>query len=346
MERQKMIKTFSILGDCMRKWGKQEEKEAFNPFVAVDFFEKMERAIVSSKSKNGWFSEDFVRMALLNFGEQLTVEKLTEWLAEYPSVESPRKVGLILAGNIPMVGLHDILSVLLSGNYAMVKLSRDDEVLIPILMDIAIALQPEIKDKIEFVARLNDAEAIIATGSDNTARYFEKYFQHLPRIIRKNRTSIAVINGEETKEELENLGKDLFDYYGLGCRNVTHLVLPKGYDLNNIFGAIIGHSEIINNNKYGNNYDYYKAIFLMNQERITENGFVLMRESTDLFSPIAVLQYHFYESKEEVKAYLEEHQEKIQMIVGKEYEPFGSSQCPALDDYADGVNTMAFLTRG
>lgn len=345
MERHKIIKTFSILGDSMKKWGIQEEKETFNPFIAVDFYEKMERAILTAKSHNGWFSEDFVRLALRNFGEQMTEDKLTEWQAEYPVVQTPKKVGLILAGNIPMVGFHDVLSVLLSGNHAIVKLSRDDEVLIPILIEIAAALQPELKDRIDFVSRLNDAEAIIATGSDNTARYFEKYFEHLPRIIRKNRTSIAVITGEETKEELALLGKDLFDYYGLGCRNVTHLLLPEGYDLDNIFAAIVDYSEVINNNKYGNNYDYYKAIYLMNQELITENGFVLMRESTDLFSPIAVLQYHFYDSQEAVKAYLNAHQEKIQMVVGKEFEPFGSSQCPTLKDYADGVNTMEFLTK-
>lgn len=344
MDRTKTIKTFSILGDSMKKWGSDAEKEAINPYVAGEFNERIENAMLGAKAHNGWFSKEAIKESFVNIGKSLSAESLNDWLSKYPVVEKPRSVGLILAGNIPLVGFHDILSTVFSGNKASIKLSSDDKILIPILMEVVVALQPELEQQIEFVDKVNEVEAVIATGSDNTARYFEKYFGHLPRLIRKNRTSVAVINGEETEEELNQLGKDIFTYYGLGCRNVSHLLLPKDYDLDQIFGAIVGYGEVINHNKYCNNYDYYKAIYLMNQEKIIENGFVLTRESKELFAPVAVLHYHFYDSDQEVKTYLEEHEEKIQAIIGKDYIPFGEAQSPALDDYADGVDTMRFLT--
>lgn len=328
----------------MIKWGKGAEKEAFNPYVAGEFYDRMQTAILGAKAHNGWFSEQSVKESFCAIGETLSEEHLLAWLEKYPTVKKPKSVGLILAGNIPLVGFHDILSTVVSGNKARIKLSSDDKILIPMLLEILVALQPELKSQLDIVDKLNEAEAVIATGSDNTARYFEKYFGHLPRVIRKNRTSVAVINGSETPEELKELGRDIFTYYGLGCRNVSHLLLPKGYNLDNVFGAIVGFGEVINHHKYCNNYDYYKAVYLMNQEKIIENGFILTREIKELFAPVAVLHYHFYESEEDKNAYLEEHKEKIQAIVGKDYIPFGAAQSPALNDYADGIDTMEFLS--
>lgn len=344
MDRKKTIKTFSILGDSMKKWGNGAPKESFNPFVVQEFDERMELAIRGAKAHNGWFSENSVKDSFRQIGTTLTEEGLTKWLENYPMVKHPKSVGLILAGNIPLVGFHDILSTIFSGNKARIKLSSDDKILIPLLLEIVITLQPELKDQIEFVERLNDIEAVIATGSNNTARYFEKYFGHLPNIIRKNRTSVGVINGEESKEELKELGKDIFTYYGLGCRNVSHLILPKDYDLDHIFAAIVDYSDVVNHNKYGNNYDYYRAIYLLNLEKIIENGFVLTRESEELFAPVAVLHYHYYNDEKELNSYLDEHKEKIQVVIGKKYTPFGAAQSPQLDDYADGVDTMKFLS--
>ncbi|PWH86558.1 acyl-CoA reductase [Brumimicrobium oceani] len=344
MNRSKTIKTFSILGDSMIKWGEGAEKSAFNPYVAEEFYDRMQTAILGAKAHNGWFSEDSVKESFRVIGETLSEKNLASWLEGYPVVKTPKAVGLILAGNIPLVGFHDILSTVFSGNKAIIKLSSDDKILIPMMLEVLVALQPELKTQLEIVDKLNDAEAVIATGSDNTARYFEKYFGHLPRVIRKNRTSVAVIKGDETPEELKELGKDIFTYYGLGCRNVSHLLLPKGYNLDHIFGAIVGFGEVINHNKYGNNYDYYKAVYLMNQEKIIENGFILTREIKELFAPVAVLHYHFYESEEEKESYLAAHEDKIQAIVGKDYLPFGAAQSPALNDYADGVDTMEFLS--
>ena len=344
MERKDIIHALAILGDSMKKWGENSELKEFNPFVGNDYYEKMNELILKSKAFNGWFTEVVVRSSLYAFGQQLNEKGLTDWTNQYPIAKTPKKVGLILAGNIPLVGFHDILSTLLSGHVAHVKLSSDDRHLIPILVEILGTLQPSIQSSIQFVDRLNDVDVLIATGSDNTSRYFKKYFGHIPNIIRKNRTSVAVLTGNESKEEVKALGKDLFQYFGLGCRNVSHLLLPKGYDLDQIFGAIVDYGEIINHHKYANNYDYYKAIYLMNEEKLIENGFVLTRESKDLFAPIAVLHYHFYDSQEEANSYLKENKDKIQVVIGKEYTSFGNAQHPALDDYADGVDTMKFLT--
>lgn len=344
MERTKTIETFSILGECMRNWGESKDKSEINTFVADEFNEKVESTIKTSIIYNGWFSENYVRQAFLNLGKILNKEELTQWLDKYPVVSSPKNVGLILPGNIPMVGFSDIFAVIFSGNKAIIKLSRDDDKLIPLLLEIITYLQPELSERFQIVERIKNVDSVIATGSNNSARYFEKYFGHLPNIIRKNRTSLAVLTGNESIDELNLLGRDLFDYYGLGCRNVTHLLLPKGYDLNNIFGAIVDYGEVINNNKYGNNYDYYKAIYLMNQVVFTDNGFVLFKETTDLFSPVAVVHYHFYELNQEIEDYIEQHKDELQVIIGKNYEKIGNSQSPSLTDYADGIDTMSFLS--
>src|SRR5690554_96209 len=208
MDRLKTIKTFSILGDSMKKWGSDAGKEAINPFVAGEFHDKIENAMLGAKAHNGWFSEKAIKESFYNIGESLSTENLKDWLEKYPVVKKSKSVGLILAGNIPLVGFHDILSTIFSGNIASIKLSSDDKILIPVLMEIVVALQPELDQQIDFVDKVNEVEAVIATGSDNTSRYFEKYFGHLPRLIRKNRTAVAVIKGDETEEELKQLGKD------------------------------------------------------------------------------------------------------------------------------------------
>lgn len=325
-------------------WGRNEPKSNFHPFIADPFYDRMESLIQSEKHHNGWFTEKAVRESFLKLGEQLTENQLSKWISDYPEIQSVKRVGLILAGNIPLVGFHDFISVLLSGHRSAIKLSSDDRRLLPLLIEVIENLHPALKEQIETVDKLSDIDAVIATGSDNSARYFEKYFGHLPNIIRKNRTSIAIINGDESKEELKELGKDIFTYFGLGCRNVSHVLVPENYDLDRFFGAIIDYGDVINHNKYANNYDYYKAIYLMNREKIVENGFLLTRESDELFAPIAVLHYQRYKDKKTVNEFIKANEEKIQVVIGKEHLPFGSAQSPSLNDYADGVDTMAFLT--
>jgi hypothetical protein len=249
-----------------------------------------------------------------------------------------------MAGNIPMVGFHDLLCVLISGHKALLKLSKDDNLLLPAVLKLWMKIYPEGKDRVAFTdGVLKDFDAVIATGSTNTSRYFESYFSKYPHIIRKGRNSVAVLDGSESEEELTLLGKDIFDYFGMGCRNVTKLYLPADFDLNRFFQAIYGFADIVNHNKYANNYDYHKSLWLLNQDPILDNGFVLLKEDKKIASPIGALYYERYNDMNQVMQELAEKSEEIQCIVGKNQVPFGNSQCPMLHDYADGVDTMKFL---
>ncbi len=344
MLKEKIITAFDALGKVLLSIGNQKEWVGYELGVTQEEYEKLQGLVQRQFYLNGWFSEEAVLHVFKGWGVQLTKANLEQFSSGYTFAETPKKVGVIMAGNIPLVGFHDFLCVLLSGNAIVIKLSSDDKTLLPALIALLKNFAPELGERITVSeAKLGEVDAIIATGSGNSMRYFESYFGHLPHVFRKNRTSIAVLTGEETKEELEALGSDIFTHYGLGCRNVSHLILPKDFELNRFFEAIITQADIVNLHKYANNYDYNKAIYLMNLEEILDNGFVLLKESEELFSPLAMLFYHRYENFSEVERYLEEHKEDIQAIVGHNYLPFGVAQCPGLSDFADGVDTMRWL---
>jgi hypothetical protein len=259
------------------------------------------------------------------------------------------KVGLVMAGNIPLVGFHDLLSVLISGHIAHVKFSSQDSFLMQFMINEIKSISEEMSKHIVLVERMNDADAIIATGSDNSARYFKHYFASKPHIIRQNRTAIAVLNGEETKEELKAFGDDYFQYFGLGCRNVSKVYVPKGYELPRLIDALLGYEKVLDHHKYRNNYDYNKSIYLVNKESHLDSGFFMMRESEELVSPISVLFYEYYSSPAELDLVLATNSEKIQCVVSANawYEgslPLGKAQNPELWDYADGVDTLEFLS--
>lgn len=328
----------------MVQLGKNEPWTDFSLGLTEDEYEKLQVVINRQIHFNGWFSKKSVCESLLALGNQLTVDQLTQWTNAYSYVENPKRIGVIMAGNLPLVGFHDFLCVLLSGHSITAKMSSDDKTLLPVLTEVLLKFAPELSNRIRLVeARIGEIDAMIATGSNNSMRYFESYFGKYPHIFRKNRTSLAVLDGTETEEDIHELGKDIFTYYGLGCRNVSQLLIPISFDINLFFGGIIEHSEVVNHHKYANNYDYNKAIHLMNQESILDNGFVLLKESNELFSPLAMIFYHRYETSEEVESYIEKHRENLQVIVGKQYVPFGQAQCPTLSDYADGVDTMKWL---
>ena len=279
----------------------------------------------------------------------LSAESLNNWTSNYPEVENSKLVGLIMAGNIPLVGFHDFVSVLVSGNNALIKLSSDDKILMTIITKMLIHLNSDFSESITITeGQLKDFDAIIATGSDNTARYFEHYFGKYPHIIRKNRNSVAVLNGSETTEELNALGDDIFAYFGLGCRNVSKIYVPKGYSFDLLFESLFSYKDIVNNKKYANNVDYYRALFLMGANKMLENGFLLLREDELLASPISMLHYEYYDDLAMLKQDLVAKESQIQCVVSKENisQSFnlGEAQCPSLSDYADGVDTMKFLT--
>lgn len=344
MKQEEIINGFVQLGKLMCALGENKEWTDFSVGVTSDEYLSLQTVINRQVSYNGWFTKENVRKSLLELGNNLSSENLNNWLTDYSFSNSPKSVALIMAGNIPLVGFHDFLCVILSGNKAVCKLSSDDKTLLPALGKHLIDFVPELKNRIEFTTgKIGDIDAVIATGSDNSLKYFEQYFGKYPHIFRKNRTSIAVFDGTETDDEINALGADIFSYFGLGCRNVSHLIFPKGFEVNRFFEGVFSYADIIHNNKYGNNYDYNKAVYLLNQHELLDNNFVLLRESEELFSPLSMIHYHYYDEKTEVENFIKEREDQIQVVVGKDYVDFGQAQCPKLDDYADGVDVMRFL---
>lgn len=313
------------------------------------FFEKFNDLIQLSQSHNNWFTPENVFFAIQSWTEALTDENLSTWLSNYTFENTaPKKIGLVLAGNIPLVGFHDFLSVVITGNHALIKTSSNDQHLIKFLAKYLIALDNRLEDRITFVeGKLEGFDAVIATGSNNTARYFEYYFGSKPNIIRKNRNSVAVLTGNESQEELEALGDDIFRYFGLGCRNVSKLFVPKNYNFEAFFKGMFVHKDIIEYEKYANNYDYNKAVYLMSLFQILDNGFMTIKEDTSYASPISSVFYEYYDSIEDVKSKLEADKELIQCVVSNgviEHSfPFGQAQHPKLWDYADNIDTLHFL---
>jgi hypothetical protein len=304
-----------------------------------------------AEAKNGWFTQENISIALRGIAYMLDADKLDKWLANYDIPgRGDKKVGLIMAGNIPLVGFHDLLCVLASGNSAVVKMSSQDDILPKKLLETIEEISPELASRIELSDRkLQGFTHIIATGSDNSARYFEYYFGKYPNTIRKNRNSIAIITGDESDDELRALGKDIFRYFGLGCRNVSKVYLSDKVEPKRLLDALEDWKPIGQHNKYFNNYEYHKAIFLVEKMAHLDNGFLLLREEVNLGCPVGVLHYQTYGTIDQMKAEVEIHKDHIQCVVASDelgFEnsvPFGKAQSPELWDYADGVDTMAFL---
>ncbi|MGN6640696.1 MAG: acyl-CoA reductase [Mucilaginibacter sp.] len=316
--------------------------------------EELNAIIKDEYHYNAWFTPENVQKAVEAIGLMLNKPDLLKWLDRYPlNPKEPKTIGLVLAGNIPLVGFHDVLCTLITGNRAQIKASAQDARLISAVLDRLTAIEPAFKEQYTFTERLANFDAVIATGSNNTSRYFEYYFGKVPHIIRKNRNSVAVLTGSETSEQLYELGHDIFDYFGLGCRNVSKLFVPKGYDFEPFFKAIEPYHNIIHHHKYNNNYDYNKSIYLVNRDKHLDNGFLLLKEDKSMTSPLAVLFFEYYDNVADLDQKLKDESANIQCIVTKTSPsgswgaavPFGQSQRPALWDYADGVDTMDFLTK-
>ncbi|NAY91036.1 acyl-CoA reductase [Muricauda sp. JGD-17] len=308
------------------------------------------RTITLAEQQNGWFTRNNILYALEQWSALLTKENLEQWLSKYSIDDNvtPKTIGIVMAGNIPLVGFHDFICVLLTGNKVLAKLSSNDKILLPFLVDFLVKQELKFKEKISFVeGKFKDFDAIIATGSNNTSRYFEYYFSKGPNIIRKNRNSVAILTGNESKGQLVALGEDIFRYFGLGCRNVSKIFVPKGYNFNVLFDALFSYKHVIDHHKYANNYDYNKAVYLMSDFKILDNGFLLLKEDKSLSSPIAALFYTYYDSEKTLREELNNQKEALQCIVSdgsKETDiSFGDTQKPTLDEYADGVDTMEFL---
>ncbi|RZS93660.1 acyl-CoA reductase [Aquimarina brevivitae] len=345
------IHAFAKLGSFLDQFKTTGYQKVTSLDLNTSFYDKFVQKIESASHYNGWFTKDNMLFAIEQWAAALQQTNLEEWLSRYAIPEvTPKKVGVIMAGNIPLVGFHDFLCVLISGHHIIVKQSSNDAPLLPLISKILIAIDKDFENKIAFTEdRMNDFDAIIATGSNNTARYFEYYFKDVPSIIRKNRNSVAILTGEETPEQLHQLGEDIFRYYGLGCRSVSKLFVPKDYDFDKFFKSIYLYHDIIEGNKYANNYDYNKAVYLMSDFKLLENGFLILKEDTSYSSPIGTLFYEKYDELDELLQQLQADEEKIQCIVGNQdidkQVKFGQTQTPQLIDYADGVDTIEFLIK-
>lgn len=347
-QHSSILEAFVKLGTFFSNY--LEIKRNNSPF-STSWENELEQIVSSAKHHNGWFTEENMLFALSTWANQLTNVNLEKWLSGYNlSKNKTKKVAIIMAGNIPLVGFHDFLATLITGNSVLVKLSSNDAKLLPFISRYLKHIESSFEDKIEFTeARMEHFDAVIATGSNNTSRYFEHYFGKYPNIIRKNRNSVAVLTGNETKEQLAALGEDIFRYYGLGCRSVSKLYVPEGYDFDLFFKSMFDFNDIMNSAKYANNYDYNKAVYLMSEFKLLENGFLILKEDESYASPIASLFYENYVSLTDIKQRLANDTEKLQCIVSEgviENEtPFGITQIPKLSDYADSIDTVEFLLK-
>ncbi|PKA84072.1 acyl-CoA reductase LuxC [Ulvibacter sp. MAR_2010_11] len=347
MQLQQRINAFVALGRFLGQFGPGKTNKQEGIPQNDLFFDGMLRQITLAEHHNGWFTHNNILFAVSSWAEALSEENLQTWISNYNIPESKSKtIAIIMAGNVPLVGFHDFLSVLLTGHKVLGKLSSNDKQLLPYLANYLIAVEPEFKDHITFTEeKMENFEAVIATGSNNTARYFDYYFGKYPHIIRKNRNSVAILTGDETPEELEALADDIFRYFGLGCRNVSKIYVPENYNFDAFFNGIFSWKEIVHNNKYINNYDYNKAVYLMSAIKLLDNEFLLLKEDEGFSSPISVVFYEYYKDTAALDRKLGSASEEIQCIVSRDHIPFGKGQSPMLWDYADGVDTVAFLLK-
>ncbi|MDH3322924.1 MAG: acyl-CoA reductase [Flavobacteriaceae bacterium] len=349
MKVKKRVEAFVKLGKFLSQFQTEKVQKKDDILFNDLFFEAFEMQINRSHEFNGWFTKENIIHAFESWSKSLNYIDLNKWISSYElNNDSSKTIGVIMAGNIPLVGFHDFLSVLISGNSIIVKQSSSDQYFLPLIAKYLEKIEPEIKGKIHFAEdKLSNFDAVIATGSNNTARYFDYYFGKYPHIIRQNRNSVAILTGKESSKDLELLGEDIFRYFGLGCRSVSKIFVPKNYDFDKLFKAIYPYKDIINYKKYQNNYDYNKAVYLMSQFKLIENGFLMLKEDRSYASPIASLFYEYYENSDQLTQKLTVEKEAIQCIVGNQaienIVPFGETQKPQLWDYADGVDTLDFL---
>lgn len=348
---QDRIAAFNKLGAFLSQFSNKKIEKRKNIDHNDLFFDGFIHQLKIAQENNSWFTKDNILFALESWSKALTANNLETWVSNNKIDNNSKKtVAIIMAGNIPLVGFHDFLSVLISGHSVLVKQSSSDKHVLPFLTKYLEYVEPNFKGNITFTEqKLENFDAVIATGSNNTARYFEYYFKNKPNIIRKSRNSVAILTGNESEEDLQKLSDDIFTYFGLGCRSVSKLYVPKNYDFNHFFNGMFVKKDIINNAKYANNYDYNKAVYLMSEFDLLENGFLMIKEDASYSSPIATIFYEYYDNEIDLKIKLHEDKDKIQCIVSKDFIEneiaFGQTQHPKLTDYADGINTLEFLAK-
>lgn len=342
MNTAHLIKVFSELGHIILNPSKSNLSNILNS------------AITNAYISNPWFTSEFCSIAIKSIASDwLNPQNLNSWVKKYSLInkatQDPKRIAVIMAGNVPFVGFHDMLAVIITGNTFIGKTSSKDGGLMQAIFEMLKQIEPKMGNRLYLTDdKLPEFDAVIATGSDNSARYFDYYFAKYPNIIRKNRSSIAILTGNETNKELKDLANDIFSYFGLGCRNVSTLLLPSGYNIIDLIPHFELYKYLSNHNKYANNYEYNRALYLMNSAPHLDNGFCLFVENQSIGSPVGVINYSYYESSQGVANYIEHHSDSLQCIVGhnaiySKAIPYGTAQNPTLTDYADGMDTVDFL---
>ena len=334
-------------GKFLRSFLDSDSWPGFQSGVDQREFDNFKSSTEKAESNNAWFSRKMIRLSMESWAKNLSEDNIDKWMSKYDVPSSINKnVLIICAGNLPLVGFHDIVCCILLNINTQVKLSKNDNVLIPAILKILYLFDSELQDRIKICNEKPDNyNYVIATGSNNSNRYFEYYFGKFPHIFRRNRTSIAVVHSEISDDQLKSLSHDMLQYYGLGCRSVTKLYLPEKFSLDRIYNSVFNYKDLINHNKYMNNYDYNRSIFLMGKKLFFDNGFLILKEDKSLFSPISVVNFEYYSSMETLEKELNVLSNEIQCRVGEGGIPFGTAQKPELWDYADGVDTIDFLTK-
>ena len=322
--------------------------EVFNKlseYLLKDIYKEHTALLNNIKLVNPWFTFSNIKLALKVWQINLARNNISKWVKCYNTQEdSSKTVFLVMAGNIPMVGFHDLLSVLISGNKAVVKLSSDDNILIPLLLEKLFQYDTRIREKVIFTDKISSQfDSVIVTGNNDTARYFDYYFKGIRKIIRGNRSSVAILDGKETDDDLKGLADDIFTYFGLGCRNVSKIFIPRDYNIENLLDYFNKYNVMFTHQKYMNNYHYNRSLFLMQGLDFVDSGFFLMQESNSLYAPVSVIYYEFYDNEIDISQLIDCYSDKIQCIVSNNNLSFGTSQCPKLSDYADGIDVMKFL---
>ncbi|MEW6773099.1 MAG: acyl-CoA reductase [Bacteroidota bacterium] len=310
------------------------------------YYSLIETSVYQAEVHNPWFIERFVKVILSHIAEMTKKESIEKLIDDFKPSQKPKKVLVIAAGNIPMVSFHDVMCVLLSGHYLVFKPSSKDKVLMKTIFNILSDIDVTIKERVfiqDDVISSNEIDAVIATGTNYTAAYIHQYFSKYPRIVRNNRTSLAIINNTTTDDELKKLADDILLYFGMGCRNVSKLFVPEDFDIQRIFKSVLDYGFFMQHHKYMNNYEYYRSIYLLNRESFLENNFLILKETTALHAPVANLFYERYKHIEDVHQFIQQHKDEIQCVVGKNFVPFGKAQFPDILEFADGINTKEFL---
>ncbi len=344
MKREQLIQVFVQLRNTLISITEQDNWADYSCGLTEEEFVAFKKQINQEVIHNPWFTPSHVESSLKGIIHLLEPESFNQFVAKYEFSRVPKKVAVIMAGNIPLVGFHDFMSVLITGNIAVCKLSSSDSRLLLTLIKWMLVWEPELVDLIQVsFGPLKNFDAVIATGSDNTISQFEKYFTQVPHLFRKNRTSIAVLDGSESDEELQALSSDCFLYFGMGCRNVSKIFVPQDFNLNRIFENFTSCHDLIQHHKYGNNYDYNRTVYLMNNISFLDNNVFMLKEDEGLHAPLSVIYYQRYSSTKDVDLFIENNSAVLQAIVGHNYIPFGKAQNPDISDFADNIDTCKWL---